>query len=81
MVAELLRRYRAGSMTNEYAKVLISDNFAIKRDLLKIQENFVRQFEKVLPTLKVARFYQLENKMDAEVDAQLALFVPLIEAM
>jgi hypothetical protein len=36
-------------------------------------------FKKSLPALKVARFYQLENKIEAEIDAQLALAVPLIE--
>jgi hypothetical protein len=30
--------------------------------------------------LKVARFYQLENKMNADVDAELALLVPLVES-
>lgn len=68
-------------MTNEYADGLIKDNFEIKGDLLQIQKKFVRRFRKVLPALKVARFYQLENKMDAEIDAQLALFVPLVEGM
>ncbi len=29
--------------------------------------------------LKVVRFYQLENKMDAEIDAELAVFIPLME--
>ncbi len=29
--------------------------------------------------LKVARFYQLENKMNATIDAELALVVPLVE--
>ena len=41
----------------------------------------MRLTDKVPPELKVARFYQLENKMDAELDAQLALFVPLVEVM
>ena len=34
---------------------------------------------KVLPELKGARFYQLENKIDAKGDAELAFFVPLVE--
>jgi hypothetical protein len=40
----------------------------------------VPRFREVLPVLKVARFYQLENKMDAEIDAQLALVIPLVES-
>ncbi len=34
---------------------------------------------KILPSLKVAHFYQLENKMNAEIDASLALVVPLMD--
>jgi hypothetical protein len=80
VIAELFRRYRGATLSNEYAEKLIEDGFAIKFDLLEIQEDYVRKFRKVLPALKVARFYQLENKMDAHIDAQLALFVPLVEA-
>jgi hypothetical protein len=79
MVADFLKTYRAGALTNEYAEVLIKDHFDIKGDLLRVQEKFVRKFRKVLPAMKVARFYQLENKMDAEIDAQLALFIPLMD--
>lgn len=81
MIAEFLRRYREGDLSNEYADNLVEENFDIKGDLLKVQEKFLRQFRRVLPALKVARFYQLENKMDAEIDAQLALFIPLVEGM
>ena len=81
MIADFLKKYRAGELTNEYAEWLIEEHFAFKNGLLKVQEKHLRQFRKVLPELKVARFYQLENKMDAETDAQLALFVPLVEAL
>lgn len=79
MIADFLKMYRDGALSDEYAETLINDFFDIKSDLLTVQKKFVRQFRKVLPALKVARFYQLENKMDAEIDAQLALFIPLVE--
>jgi hypothetical protein len=47
--------------------------------LLKKRKRYIGQFRKVLPMLKVARFYQLENKMNADVDLQLALLVPLAD--
>jgi hypothetical protein len=81
MIADFLKKYRAGELTNEYAEWLIEEHFAFKNGLLKVQKKHLRRFRKVLPALKVARFYQLENKMDAETDAQLALFVPLVEAL
>lgn len=80
MIAGFLKTYRDGELSNEFAKGLIKDHFAIKSELLKTQKKFLRQFRKVLPELKVARFYQLENKMDAEVDYVLAGGVPLVEA-
>jgi len=80
MIADFLEIYRDGALSNDYAATLIDDYFDIKSDLLTVQKKFVRKFRKVLPALKVARFYQLENKMDAEIDAQLALFVPLVES-
>ncbi|MDH3614104.1 MAG: hypothetical protein OES10_12555 [Gammaproteobacteria bacterium] len=81
IIAGFLITYRKGALDEEYATGLIKGHFETKGDLLKIQTKFLRQFRKVLPELKVVRFYQLENKMDAEIDAQLALFVPLVEAM
>lgn len=81
MITEFVRRNREGDLTDAYAEDLIKDYFEIKGDLLKVQESFLERFRQVLPALKVARFYQLENKMDAEIDAQLALFVPLVEGM
>ena len=47
--------------------------------LLKVQQQYVRKFRKILPIRKAARFFQLENKIDAEIDAELAMTVPLIE--
>ncbi len=79
MVAGFLLSYREGVFTDEFAEDLIDENFEIKRGLLKVQTKYVSKFRKVLPVVKVARFYQLENKMDAEVDAQLAIVIPLIE--
>ncbi len=71
--------YHNQKLTNEYADILISDYFDIKSDLLRIQKKYVRRYRKILPSVKVARFYQLENKMNADIDAELALAFPLLD--
>ncbi len=71
--------YHNQKLTNEYADILISDYFDIKSDLLRIQKKYVRRYRKILPSMKVARFYQLENKMNADIDAELALAFPLLD--
>ena len=81
MVAGFVQAYRDAAFTDEFAEKLIKDHFEIKSALLDIQKRYVPRLREVLPVLKVARFYQLENKMDAELNAQLALVIPLVEAM
>jgi hypothetical protein len=39
----------------------------------------VSRFRKVLPDRAVARFFQIERKLDAVVNAELAERVPLVE--
>jgi len=76
-----IRTYRAGEITDDYAEKFLGKGLSFKRDLLKIQEKYLNQFKKALPIRKTVRFYQLENNMDANIDAQLADFVPLMEDM
>jgi hypothetical protein len=80
LIAGYLRNYESGVLTNEYADDLLDDYFDIKGDLLRMRKSYIRKFKRQLPMLKVARFYQLENKMSADVDAELALLVPLVES-
>lgn len=79
LIADYIQRYDRGDISMDYADELIRSFFAIKRELLDIQESYVPKFRKILPAVKVAQFYQLENKINAEIDAQLAISVPLIE--
>jgi hypothetical protein len=80
LVAGYMRQYQTGVLTDDYAEQMLDDYFDIKGDLLRMRKKYIRPFRKTLPMLKVARFYQLENKLNAEVDAELALVVPLFEA-
>ncbi len=79
LVGRFVEAYEAGEFDDEFAEWLIEENFAIKEAWLGVQKEFQAGFRSVLPVQAVARFYQLENKMDAEVDAQLALAIPLLE--
>ena len=79
LVAEYLKAYRSAAVSEELAASLVDDYLDIKQDLLKVQRQHLKKFRRVLPARKVGRFYQLENKLDAELDAQLAQFVPLMD--
>lgn len=79
LISEYMRRYDNADVSDEYADKLITDFFEIKRARLDLGESYVAKFKEVLPVLKVAQFYQLEHKIDADIDSQLAISVPLIE--
>lgn len=79
LVADYVGRYYDYKLTDADAKKILSDYFAIKDDLLKIQKSYVRKFEKIMSSIKVMRFYQLENKIAADIDAALALMIPLAD--
>ncbi len=80
LVADYVRHYESGELTNEDADEMLDSYFDIKSDLLRARKKYIRRFRKIMPMLKVARFYQLENKMNATIDAELALLVPLVDS-
>ena len=79
LVIAYLSAHRNGAVSEEQAEELIDEGLAIKSDVLNVQKKHLQRFREVLPAWKAARFYQLENKLDAELDVQLARFVPLMD--
>jgi len=79
LLADFIQAYRSGSVSAEFANQLVDDVLDMQTEVLKIKKKHLKDFRKVLPARKAARFYQLENKMDAELEGQLALVVPLID--
>jgi len=79
LVADYVGKYYDYKLTDADAKKILSEYFVIKADLLKIQKKYVSKFEKIMSPIKVMRFYQLENKITAEIDAALAIMIPLAD--
>lgn len=79
LLTDYVDRYHRGDLNDEYAIGLLDEFFGIKRELLDVQASYVSKFMAVLPALKVAQFVQLENKIRAEIDSQLAIAIPLID--
>jgi len=80
MISRYLSAYDSADLSDNLAKEMLDEHLSIKSDLLKLEKKYLRQFRKTLPEAKVARFYQLENKLDAEIDIALADLMPLFEA-
>jgi glutamate synthase domain-containing protein 3 len=77
LIQDYAKNYK--TMTDETAQKLLDEYMAIEGDRLKLRESYRPQFMKVLPAKRVARFYQLENKIHAVVSYDLARQIPLIK--
>ena len=77
---KLIDNYAANyeTMTEEAAKELIDGYLAIEGERVTLMKSFLPKFRKVLPEKKVARYYQLENKINAVVKYELAKLIPLV---
>jgi hypothetical protein len=65
-------------MTDTKARELLSDSFSIKMQDVVIKQNFAKQINKFLPTTKVMRIIQIENKLDAAIQMKMAADIPLV---
>lgn len=79
LVVDYVADYYDYKLTNDDAERILDEYFEIENDILKIREKYVRKFKKILPAGSVMRLYQLENKIEAEVNIALAQTVPLME--
>ena len=65
------------NMTNEKASELMKDHFSIEMQNVVIKQKFSQDISKFMPAQKVMRVIQIENKLDAAIDLQLAAEIPL----
>jgi Spy/CpxP family protein refolding chaperone len=66
------------SMTQDEAARLTKEFFAIEKKKIQVKETYVAKMSKVLSSRTVARFFQIDQKLDAIVDAGIAANVPLM---
>jgi hypothetical protein len=65
------------TLTDEQSTRLLNEYLDIKAKDVAVKKKYVGVFRKLLPAPKVARFFQLENKLDAIVNFELAGAIPL----
>jgi hypothetical protein len=70
LVDEYITHFR--DMSDEKALQLVTDYLATDADRVKVRQTYLPEFTKALPGRTVARFFQLENKMDAVLRYELA---------
>jgi hypothetical protein len=77
LIEDYAKNYQ--TMTDATAKKLINEMLVIENERLKLRRAYLPKFRKVLSEKKVARYYQLENKIHAVVMYELAKIIPLMK--
>lgn len=79
LITNYAELYNQEAVTDDKAKQLLDEALAIEGAELDLRKSYVSKFGKVLPASKVARYYQIENKIRSAVKADLAGAIPLVQ--
>ena len=66
------------SMNEDEARTLANEDFAIEKDTSEMKAKWYKRMTKVLSDRTVARFFHIDEKLDAATDLALAANIPLI---
>ena len=82
-LVKLIEDYAANfrDLSDEKAMKLVGEYLSAEEDRAKVRRSYLSEIAKTLPGRKVARFYQIENKMDAILRYDLAKGIPVIEEL
>lgn len=65
-------------MTDAQAKAMLEEALRIDEERLRLKREWLGRMAKALPPRKLARYFQLENKLDSVVRADVARQIPLV---
>jgi len=66
-------------ITDEQSQSMLSQWMNLNAEKVNVKKSYVKKFSKAIPSNKVIRFYQVENKMDAVINYELAASIPLTQ--
>ena len=79
--ADLIEAYAEHylTMNEQKAEALMEEWIAIESEELALRKKYAAKTRAVLSAMKTVRFFQIENKLDALMDLDLTLRIPLVE--
>ena len=79
LINDYRNAYNNNSITNDIARTLLDEYMNIETLTLKLRKAYLPKFREVLPESKVARYYQIENKIQAGLYYEFAAGIPLMK--
>ena len=77
LIEDYARNYQ--NMSDMAAKTIVDDHLALEMERVKFMQTFLPKLREVLPERKVARYYQIENKIRAVANFEMARNIPLVK--
>jgi hypothetical protein len=79
LIKDYAKEYNANSLTDEKAKQLMTDYLSTEEDTIKLKKSYLSKLDKVIPGKKAVTYLQLENKIQAIIQYDMAGQIPLVE--
>ena len=78
---KLIEKFAANyeTMSDDAAKTILENALSIDMDHQKLRQSYLSKFRGVLSDKKVARYYQLESKIHAIIEFEIARRIPLVK--
>ena len=67
------------SLTDRQAERMVAESLAIQREAAELKERYSRKLKDVLQPKQIVRWVQVENKMDAVINYEISVSIPLAE--
>ena len=78
----IVTKYYSSILNNNFsggeAVILLKKYFSLEEERLKIKKSFIPKFQKVIEDKNVARFFQLDNKVEKLINFDFARKIPLV---
>jgi len=79
LIKTYAQAYRAGTLDDSTARELVQQAVAIGKDEVALDEKYIRRLDGTIPTIEMARYIQMENKIRALIKYEISAGIPLIE--
>lgn len=78
LIIEFADKYQ--SMTDADATRMLDEVLSIEKQQLEIKTKWMKSMRKTIPATTIARFFQIDNKIDTLLRLDAAANIPLVEA-
>jgi hypothetical protein len=79
LITAYAKDFNAGTMTDPKAAAMLTEMFAIDEALLASKKSCAARLNGVIPATKIARYVQVENKIRAQINYDLAASIPFVQ--